>query len=78
MEAKTALVFLIDRFVSGEDQSTRLVGRIESLLVDAYFGTEVFDVVAEAASLYRPGAKPPYINETEMAQVLTEARSLVE
>lgn len=77
MDANTALIFLIDKFVSGEDQSTRLIGRIESLLVDAYFGTDVFDVVAEAASLYRPGAKPPYIDEAEMATVLSEARRMV-
>ncbi|MCT2589098.1 hypothetical protein LHJ74_03960 [Streptomyces sp. N2-109] len=56
----------------------KLLGRVESMLVEEFFGTEVFYALAEPISLYRPKPKPPYIGEAELVEAFTKARALFE
>ncbi|MFD0078545.1 hypothetical protein ACFVIY_39785 [Streptomyces sp. NPDC127166] len=64
---------LAQTFVDGQDRSMELVGEIEGILVSNFLGAELFESLAEAVSLYRPGEGLPYYDEEEMKLALQES-----
>lgn len=77
MSSQEDLASLIDTFLSGGDQSTRLVGEIERVIVSHYLDSDVYEILAEAVSLYRPGDGAPYIDADDMQHPLREARLML-
>ncbi len=68
---------LMGDFLSGADRSIQLVGEIEEVVVGNFLDTELFEFLAEPLSLYRPGENMPYVDETEMVEVLREAINMI-
>ncbi|WP_431981736.1 hypothetical protein [Streptomyces qinglanensis] len=73
MNAKEELLALVDKFLSGEDQSILLVNKIEGILVDHFPESAAFEELAEPLSLFRPGCGLPYYDVKDMCEALREA-----
>lgn len=52
----------------------QVVSRIEAVAIDYFLDSDVYEILSEPLSLYRPGEGLPYVNEEEMAEALEEAR----
>ncbi|MDT3397157.1 hypothetical protein RKE29_10955 [Streptomyces sp. B1866] len=76
MNPEGQFLSMIDRFLSGQDQSTHLVSEIEDVLVQNFLDTEISETLAEPIALYRPQAGLPYTDEKDMADALAVARNL--
>ncbi|MGP3969858.1 hypothetical protein [Streptomyces sp. 6N223] len=68
---------MIDKCLSDRDRSLQVVNDIEHVLTTDFLETEIFEVLADAVSLYQPGAGMPYMDEAEMAESLASARALL-
>ncbi|MEC4016976.1 hypothetical protein [Streptomyces sp. H27-D2] len=78
MNPQEKLLELIDKFLTRQDASMRMIGEIEALLIKDFLETDVFESLAEAVSLYRPGAGMPYLDVNEMAEELLAVRATLE
>ncbi|MDT0550247.1 MULTISPECIES: hypothetical protein [Streptomyces] len=74
MNPRESLLELINVFLSGQDRSMQVVSRIEAVAIDYFLDSDVYEILSEPLSLYRPGEGLPYVNEEEMAEALEEAR----
>ena len=52
----------------------QVVSQIEAVAIDYFLESDVYEILSEPLSLYRPGEGLPYVNEEEMAESLEEAR----
>lgn len=74
MNPRESLLKLIDVFLSGQDRSMQIVSQIEAVTIDYFLDSDVYEILSESVSLYRPGEGLPYMDEEEMAESLEEAR----
>ncbi|MFI0821953.1 hypothetical protein ACH4TX_40250 [Streptomyces sp. NPDC021098] len=74
MNPRESLLKLIDEFLSGQDRSMQIVSQIEAVIIDYFLDSDVYEILSEPVSLYRPGEGLPYTDEEEMAESLEEAR----
>ncbi|WP_159073469.1 hypothetical protein [Streptomyces sp. RTd22] len=74
MNPRESLLKLIDVFLSGQDRSMQIVSQIEAVTIDYFLDSDVYEILSEPVSLYRPGEGLPYMDEEEMAESLEEAR----
>ncbi|MGW3563345.1 hypothetical protein ACWDSL_05495 [Streptomyces sp. NPDC000941] len=74
MNPRESLLELINVFLSGQDRSMQVVSQIEAVAIDYFLDSDVYEILSEPLSLYRPGEGLPYVNEEEMAESLEEAR----
>lgn len=74
MNPRESLLELINVFLSGQDRSMEVVSQIEAVAIDYFLDSDVYEILSEPLSLYRPGEGLPYVNEEEMAESLEEAR----
>lgn len=71
--ARSELLDLVNRFLSGEDQSIRLANEIEVLLVRDFPDSAAFEKLTEPLASYRPGGGPHYYEASELSAALSEA-----
>jgi hypothetical protein len=77
---RAELVTLIDRFLSGEDQSLALANEIEGQLrgvLASFSDTEWFDEAELALALYRPGGGDHLLDADAVVPVLRTVRAQI-
>jgi hypothetical protein len=60
---------LIDVILAG-DESTEAVRRLETVLVENFLETQLFEELTESLALYSPGAGAPYVGYAELREKL--------
>lgn len=75
--SKEQLEEMMDRFVSGNDRSLLLAGKIEVALEDLMGEEEPFASVALALASYRPGGGPYLYGEAELVPMVAQALGLL-
>ncbi len=68
---------LIDRFLSGEDQSLGLANEIEGRLLASFSDAAWFDEVETALALYRPGGGEHLLDAEGLASFLRSVRAQI-
>ncbi|WP_404816430.1 hypothetical protein [Streptomyces thermolineatus] len=78
MNGQSEMLSLVGKFLRGEDRSMGLMAKIEKEMIAKYLDDEVYDLLAEPISLYRPGAGIPYYDEGDMVEVLKSVVDILE
>jgi hypothetical protein len=65
--AVNLLAGLMDDFISGRDRSMRHVDRIESVLIEHFLESELYEDLSPAVASYRPGGGEHLLDEEALA-----------
>lgn len=68
---------LLQRFITGEDQSLALAGDLEGALTETFAKDERFEDLLDALASYRPGGGPYLYNESQLVLKCQAALSLL-
>lgn len=64
------------RHILDGDDSVQAANHLESAILDDHAGDEAFDELLEALALYAPGRGRPYVDTTELGELI--ARTLAD